>query len=234
MVQPNGAHQQASNSNSNGVVRPWAADFNPGSKSFTTLDGKPVNWNGGWAGIDGETASNGSAPPPLTAKSGPNNTEITYLPYPELTCLHCLGSNPPGKLGYVVSYIPVVSNGNSDSNDTQQNIGKGFPTQSNGFNHTIHEEEDEHIESPVRPSAPQQGSSFSRPGRDTLRSSSATRGLQARSRSRAEERAQDLERGRQIEREAQEERARSSSVSWELAGVSKQYVPDGEDDAVVE
>ncbi|WWC58929.1 uncharacterized protein I303_101474 [Kwoniella dejecticola CBS 10117] len=240
MVQPNGIHQHASNSNnnSNGVVRPWAADFNPGSKSFTTLDGRPVDWNGGWAGIGGETAGNGSAPPPLTAKSGPNNTEITYLPYPELTCLHCLGSNPPGKLGYVVSYLPVVNNKDGNSTQSNQNIGKGFPTQTqtqtNGFHHTIHEEEGEHTESPVRPPAPQQGSSFSRPGRDTFRSNSATRGLQARSRSRAEERAIDLERGRQIEREAQEERARSSSVSWELAGVGKQYVPDGEDDAEVE
>ncbi|WVO15901.1 hypothetical protein L204_103566 [Cryptococcus depauperatus] len=37
-----------------------------------------------------------------------------YIAYPELTCLHCLGANPPGKLGYIVSYVPaaISSSGN--------------------------------------------------------------------------------------------------------------------------
>ncbi|WWC87389.1 uncharacterized protein L201_002278 [Kwoniella dendrophila CBS 6074] len=244
MTQPNGNHHhhhQGANKNSNGVVRPWAADFNPGSKSFTTLDGRPVDWNGGWAGIGGDVAGAQSAPPPLTAKSGPNNTDITYLPYPELTCLHCLGSNPPGKLGYVVSYLPVIQQGQAGSQSQQgqqQGLGKGLPTQTqqHGGENDDDESHDQHSELlPVRPSAPSQGNSQSRLGRQVFRSNSNTRlgagsGQAARSRSRAEERAEDLERGRQIEREAQAERARSSSVSWDLAGVGKQYIPDGEDE----
>ncbi|WRT65262.1 uncharacterized protein IL334_002205 [Kwoniella shivajii] len=251
MTQPatNGNHHHHhSSAPSNGVVRPWAADFNPGSKTFTTLDGKPVDWNGGWAGIGGQTAGSQTAPPALTSSGGPNNSEITYLPYPELTCLHCLGSNPPGKLGYVVSYLPVIPAGSKPS---QQSLGNGLPSQSqnhtkinghpNGNGLSDHREEgetshdeggDSHSELPVRPSAPSQGSLLaSRTGREAFRSNQR----QVRARSRAEERAEDIERGRQIEKDAQAERARSSSVSWELAGVTKQYVPDGEDeDHVIE
>ncbi|WVW79028.1 hypothetical protein I302_100991 [Kwoniella bestiolae CBS 10118] len=224
MTQPNGNASHHSAPNANGVVRPWAADFNPGSKTFTTLDGKPVDWNGGWAGIGGETAGPQSAPAPLTSKSGPNNQEITYLPYPELTCLHCLGSNPPGKLGYVVSYLPVIPAG---TNGSQQSLGKGLPQQSADSGESY--QEDRLGELPVRPPAPSLGSF--RTGRSALKSNEKG----PRSRSRAEERVDDFERGRQIEREAQEERARSSSVSWELAGVGKQYIPDGEDeDNVIE
>ncbi|WWD08211.1 hypothetical protein V865_006322 [Kwoniella europaea PYCC6329] len=221
MTHPNGTATASNQPNGNGVIRPWAADFNTGSKSFTTLDGKPVDWNGGWAGIGGETAGPQSTPAPITSKSGQNNQEITYLPYPELTCLHCLGSNPPGKLGYVVSYLPVIPAGSSNGQQTTA-AAEGQGT------------EDRLGELPVRPSAPSLGGSAGsfRAGRSAFRSADSA-SKAPRARSRAEERVDDFERGRQIEREAQEERARSSSVSWELAGVGKQYVPDGEEEDVV-
>ncbi|OCF33963.1 hypothetical protein I316_04309 [Kwoniella heveanensis BCC8398] len=220
-----------------GLVRPWSPSFNPGNTSFTTLDGRPVDWNSGWAGLAGEAAGTQQAPPPLASKQG--SETITYLPYPELTCLHCLGSNPPGKLGYVVSYLPVIpagSKGVSNPVENQTPVANkvnGHSKADQEGSETSHDEGgDAHIELPVRSRAPSQSSLLAaRTGREAFRSDQRER----RARSRAEERAQDIARGRQIEREEQAERARSSSVSWELAGVGKQYVPDGEEeDNVIE
>ncbi|WVQ97533.1 hypothetical protein IAU59_004647 [Kwoniella sp. CBS 9459] len=238
----NGASGTNGNAGS-GLIRPWSPSFNPGNTSFTTLDGRPVDWNGGWAGFAGEAAGSQQAPPPLTSKQG--GESITYLPYPELTCLHCLGSNPPGKLGYVVSYLPVIPAGskgvsNPVENQTPVSNKVNGHANANGNSQadlegseTSHDEGgDSHLELPVRSRAPSQSSLLAaRTGREAFRSDQRER----RARSRAEERAQDIARGRQIEREEQAERARSSSVSWELAGVGKQYVPDGEEeDNVIE
>ncbi|WVR04234.1 hypothetical protein IAU60_001234 [Kwoniella sp. DSM 27419] len=265
-------HHHHANGNTSGVLRPWSSTFSP-STSFTTLDGKPVEWNGGWASVAGQT--DGQGPAPIQSHQG-NKAGPTYLPFPELTCLHCLGSNPPGKLGYVVSYLPVIAsegqsygfgagqpenqvpvlaNGNGSSHGVGQSNGHGHlngHALPNGHGHGTPErgrditnghalgqshDEDSHDERadtyrplPSRSPAPSHSAlRANRTGREAFRSDQRER----RARSRAEERAADIERGRHMEREEQAERARSSSVSWELAGVAKQYVPDGEEGDVV-
>ncbi|WVQ75323.1 hypothetical protein IAR50_004939 [Cryptococcus sp. DSM 104548] len=81
----NGAGQvDASN-----VLRPWAPASGAGDST-----------HGAANGISSLSLSNNQSPP------------ASYVAYPELTCLHCLGANPPGKLGYVVSYVPADAQGN--------------------------------------------------------------------------------------------------------------------------
>ncbi|KAK8846538.1 hypothetical protein IAR55_005624 [Kwoniella newhampshirensis] len=76
-----------------GTIRPWlpsnTEQSGPNDTNDTDLQSSSDHAN--------TTLTSPPAPPP----------GMGYLPVPELTCLHCLGSNPPGKLGYVVSYIPV-------------------------------------------------------------------------------------------------------------------------------
>lgn len=52
-----------------------------------------------------------STPQPASTSTKQAAQSQAYIAYPELTCLHCLGANPPGKLGYVVSYVPADASG---------------------------------------------------------------------------------------------------------------------------
>ncbi|OXC66137.1 hypothetical protein AYX13_05052 [Cryptococcus neoformans] len=60
---------------------------------------------------------NQSTPQPASTSTSRTLQPQAYVAYPELTCLHCLGANPPGKLGYVVSYVPADASGKPLTND---------------------------------------------------------------------------------------------------------------------
>ncbi|WWD21857.1 hypothetical protein CI109_106345 [Kwoniella shandongensis] len=90
-----------------GTVRPWLPTETTQSSDENSPDGKSTN----------ASVNPYPAPPP----------GMGYLPVPELTCLHCLGANPPGKLGYVVSYIPVPSSQIQSAEQAYSGIGQTQP-----------------------------------------------------------------------------------------------------------
>ncbi|ODN91367.1 hypothetical protein L198_05878 [Cryptococcus wingfieldii CBS 7118] len=61
----------------------------------------------------------------LSLSNNQQNPPAYYVAYPELTCLHCLGANPPGKLGYVVSYVPADAQGNPLPPNSSSSSTKG-------------------------------------------------------------------------------------------------------------